>query len=76
LASHRPPKERIRPASRRKRPAVLVAAVSARFSIELVAAEALTERLRTAGFVEAELFGAGGRAFDAEGPRLIALARR
>jgi SAM-dependent methyltransferase len=46
------------------------------FSIELVDAETLTERLRAAGFADVELFGAGGSVFDAEGPRLIALARR
>jgi SAM-dependent methyltransferase len=46
------------------------------FSIELVDADALTERLRRAGFADVEVFGAGGSAFDPEGPRLIALARR
>jgi SAM-dependent methyltransferase len=46
------------------------------FSIELVEAETLTDRLSGAGFADVELFGAGGGAFDPEGPRLIALARR
>jgi SAM-dependent methyltransferase len=46
------------------------------FSIELVDAEVLRERLLAAGFTEVELFGAGGSGFDPDGRRLIALARR
>jgi SAM-dependent methyltransferase len=46
------------------------------FSIELVDPEGLTDRLRAAGFADVQLLGAGGSAFDPDGPRLIALARR
>jgi SAM-dependent methyltransferase len=46
------------------------------FRLEQVPAEQLTQRLRDAGFADVQLFGQGGRAFDPEGRRLIALARR
>jgi SAM-dependent methyltransferase len=46
------------------------------FTLEQVPAEQLTERLRSAGFDDVQLFGARGSAFEPDGPRLIAIARR
>jgi SAM-dependent methyltransferase len=46
------------------------------FSLEQVPAPQLVERLHSAGFREVQLFGQGGGPFEAEGPRLIALAQR
>jgi ubiquinone/menaquinone biosynthesis C-methylase UbiE len=46
------------------------------FSLEQVPAPQLVQRLGGAGFREVQLFGEGGGPFEAEGPRLIALAQR
>jgi SAM-dependent methyltransferase len=46
------------------------------FTLEQVPADRLTDRLHTAGFEQVELFGARGSAYDPDGPRLIAVARR
>ena len=45
------------------------------FSLEQVPAPRLVKRLRRAGFGEASLFGQGGAPFEAEGRRLIVVAR-
>lgn len=46
------------------------------FRLEQIPAEQLVRRLRDAGFEEVRLFGQGGKEFEPEGRRLIALARR
>jgi diamine N-acetyltransferase len=46
------------------------------FTLEQVPAPQLVKRLRSAGFGKVELYGAGGAAFDPEGPRLVAVAWR
>ncbi len=46
------------------------------FRLEQVPAHELVGRLRAAGFEEVQLFGQGGKEFEPEGRRLIALARR
>ncbi len=45
------------------------------FTLELVPAPALVRRLRRAGFGAVDLFGHGGARFEAEGRRVIAVAR-
>ena len=46
------------------------------FRLEQVPARQLAARLLQAGFADVRLFGQGGKEFEAEGRRLIALARR
>ena len=46
------------------------------FSLELVPARELAQRLRDAGFSRVQLFGRNGTPFEPEGPRLLAVAER
>jgi acyl-CoA synthetase (NDP forming) len=46
------------------------------FRLEQIPAPELVGRLRDAGFEEVRPFGQGGKEFEPEGRRLIALARR
>jgi SAM-dependent methyltransferase len=46
------------------------------FSLEQIPADQLLRRLEEAGFGEVRLYGRGGGPFEADGPRLIAVAER